>query len=729
MRELQRLQMGAGNKTLSKATAVVKSLRTPKANLGKIEFLACVTAFLLMLLTIFGTSRRQLNNQRLRSLLWAAYTLTSYLIVYTLGLMTEASFQNELLPVWAIFLMIFFGSSDSYSVHSLEDCERWKNYVWQYAIEITGVAFLFVMSGITLPMISVLILCLIVPLKAFRRAASLKIASGYGRQMTTKLIADYMSTEHRSEGDLDPSQMRGYKYVVRVGNINTLSLKMFKERQAAARWEAPDYGKPLEITDRVVTIEKVWKCQGWLLRSGGGDKDSKLKDICLSFSFCKLLRIKFSDYSLTKQAHQKAWKLIQHLYAEENGSERLFRIVELELSFLFDIFYTKYPTIFQRFGWKIKVIELLLLVIGVPVTIGLCFPWYDSNGPQDEVQLATAGGLSIDFLVTILILLIFTCGELIQCFYMAVSDWAKVSLLCKYVRTNWWQENRWMEKLIGLICRTQLTEPWERKLHQFSLLESYDYTPPRWLYNIFTDFFMDPIRDGQTQSPPAELVREVKEAVFRSLMSNPGPLQNGEVSLIRNEVAHMLSWTLGLKTQTQVIIVWHIATSIFEHEAPTTDPSSNSHFLVATNLSKYLAYLVAFYPKLLPDHPYDSEYIFDGIVIEARHLLKGCKTLEERIKKLNKIGKTMDDNTCKVIIQGVQLGQQLLDVENEPNFVWKVLAEFWAELMVYVAPSNNAIAQAQHLAMGGEFVTHLWALVSHAGIEREPPDVDVTHFC
>ncbi|KAF8007735.1 hypothetical protein BT93_K1661 [Corymbia citriodora subsp. variegata] len=696
MRDLQRLQMGAGNKTLSKATAIVKSLRTPKVNLAKIEFLACVTAFLLMLLTISGTSRRRINNQKLRSLLWAAYTLTSYLIVYTLGLMTEASFRNELLPVWAIFLMIFFGSSDSYSVHSLEDCEQWKNYVWQYAIKITGVLLLLVMSGITLPMISVLTLCLIVPLKVIRRAASLKIASGYGRQMSTKLIADYMSTEHQtSEGDLDPSQMRGYNYVVRVGKTSLMSIKMFKEREAAARLEAPNYRKPLEITDRIVTIEKVWNCQGWLLRSDGGDKDSKLKDICLSFALYKLLRLKFSDYSLPKQAHEKAWKLIQHLYAEGNGCERAFRVVELELSFLFDSFYTKYLTIFQPFG--------------------LCFPWYNSKEPQHEVQLATAGGLSIDFLVTVLILLIFTCGELVQCFFMAISDWMKVTLLCKYVRTSSWHEKRWMEKLIGLICRVQLTEPWERKLHQYSLLESYDYTPPRWLYNIFTDLFMDPIRDGQKQSPPVELVLEVKKAVFRSLMSNTEALQNGEASLIRNEVAHKFLWACKLETQTQVIMVWHVASWIFEHMVPISD----SNFRVAIMLSKYLAYLVAFYPKLLPDHPYDSEYIFDGIIIEARHLLKGCKTIEERIRKLNKIGETRNDYD-KVIIQGAQLGQQLLDVENEPKFIWKVLAEFWAELMVYVAPSNNAIEHAQHLAKGGEFVTHLWALVSHAGIEREP---------
>ncbi|XP_010039655.2 uncharacterized protein LOC104428354 [Eucalyptus grandis] len=718
MRDLQRLEVGGGSKNLSEATAVMKNLRTPKANLAKIEVLACVTAFLLMLITIFGSSRRRHNSQGLRILLWAIYTLSSYLIVYTLGLMTEASFRNTLLPIWAIFLMIFFGSSDSYSVHSLEDCERWKNYVWQYVIKITGVSFLLVMSGITLPMFSFLILCLIVPLKVIRRAASLKIASGYGRQMNTKSIADYMISEHQSsEDDLDPSQMRGYNYVVKVEKTCPTSVQKWKEREAAPRWEAQNYRKPLEITDRVVTVEKVWKCQGWLLRSGGGDKDSKLKDICLSFSLYKLLRLKFSDYSLPKRAHEKAWKLIQYLYAEGNGYERVFRVVELELSFLYDSFYTKYLTIFQTLAWRTRVIELLLLVIGVPVTIGLCFPWYDSNRPQDEVQLATTGGLSIDFLVTVLILLTFVCVELVQCCFMVVSDWTKVALLCKYVRTNSWQESKLMEKLIGLICWTPIPMPWERKLHQYSLLESYDYTPSRWLYNIFTELFMDPIRDGQTQSKPANLSSDVKKAVFRSLMSNREALQNGEASLIRNEVEPKFSWACRLGTKTQVIFVWHIATRIFEHTVPISDPNSKSNFLVATNLSKYLAYLVAFYPKLLPDHSYDSEFVFDEIIIEARYLLKGCKTIEERIQRLNKRSNKMND-TNKVMIQGVRLGQQLLDVENEPNFIWKVLAEFWAELMVYVAPSDNAMAHARHLAMGGEFVTHLWALVSHAGIER-----------
>ncbi|KAF8029632.1 hypothetical protein BT93_E2144 [Corymbia citriodora subsp. variegata] len=719
MRDLQRRQMGVVNKTLHGATEIMKNFGTPKASLAKIELLVGLTAFLLFSLVIFGSSRRRCNNPTLRGLLWAAYTLSSYLIAYTLGLMTEASFQNELFPVWAILLMIFFGSADSCSAYSLEDCEQWRNYAWQCLIKSTGVAILLIIYGIRWPMAMVLFfLILILPLKFGDRGSALNVASGHGRQRVAKLMADYMSSEHQSsEGNIDLIHMRGYKYVVRGEELMVFT-KLGK--RAAAEPKTPSYRRSLKITDGVITIEKVWNCRGWLLRSGGGDEDSKLKDICLSFSLCKLLYLRCCGYSLPKQAHEKLWKLIQHLYAEGNGYERAFKVVELELSFLFDRFYTNYPIVFLPCRWLKKLMEILLLIIGSLMAIGLYGQLYILNSNQDEVHLATADGLSIDFLVTALILIVYICVELVQLFFMAISDWAKVSLLCKYVHNQSWHNRKRVGKLIRLICRTQLLKPWERKLGQYSLLESYDYTPSRWLYSNFTAPFIDPTREGQKQSTPAKLSSEVKQAVFHSLMSSyPRVLENGRASLRLNKVEHKLSWACGLETQTQVIIVWHIATSICEHEhrGPISDPN----FYVATHLSKYLAYLVVFSPKLLPDHPGDAEYIFYQIIYELRALLEGRNTKEERIQKLKEIGETRDENgTWSVISQGARLGQQLLKGKGGPKFIWKVLAEFWAELMVYVAPSDNAKAHIEHLAMGGEFVTHLWALVSHAGIEREP---------
>ena len=37
-------------------------------------------------------------------------------------------------------------------------------------------------------------------------------------------------------------------------------------------------------------------------------------------------------------------------------------------------------------------------------------------------------------------------------------------------------------------------------------------------------------------------------------------------------------------------------------------------------------------------------------------------------------------------------------------------------MMLFVAPSDDTTVHAEHLTKGGEFVTHLWALLSHAGI-------------
>lgn len=52
----------------------------------------------------------------------------------------------------------------------------------------------------------------------------------------------------------------------------------------------------------------------------------------------------------------------------------------------------------------------------------------------------------------------------------------------------------------------------------------------------------------------------------------------------------------------------------------------------------------------------------------------------------------------------------------------KLIKKFWVELMLFVAPSHDETADAEHLATGREFVTHLWA---HAGKLKRNPAQDV----
>ncbi|KAF8025535.1 hypothetical protein BT93_F2387 [Corymbia citriodora subsp. variegata] len=111
-----------------------------KQMLVKIELLVIIIAILLLFLATFGSCRRRCSSGVFRLVIFAAYTLSTYIFTYALGLMQDAPFYNELFPVWAVFLVIILGSTDSISAYSLEDNERWKSYNWQAYIKIDLVA-------------------------------------------------------------------------------------------------------------------------------------------------------------------------------------------------------------------------------------------------------------------------------------------------------------------------------------------------------------------------------------------------------------------------------------------------------------------------------------------------------------------------------------------------------------------------------------------------------------
>lgn len=377
-----------------------------------------------------------------------------------------------------------------------------------------------------------------------------------------------------------------------------------------------------------------------------------------------------------------------------------------------------YGVIFQPGWWLDKLLEFMYVVMGIWATTSLLKHY---KRPTGNCRLAALpNGLSVDVLVTSVMIILFIIVELMQFFFMAFSEWAKVIWICKYVQKKSWQVNVRIERMNRAICGVWLLKLWERKLRQYSLLESYLHKPSRLLNNEVMAAYIDQTRDGQKQSTPIKLPKEVKQAVFDALKSVSQPdmpikLESGKASLRENDASKKLLWACEFETETQVIMVWHIATSFCEHEKPVTSDSPD--FLVATSLCKYLAYWVAFAPRLLPDHPYDAEHVFDQVIIEARISFGECKKTEDQIRKI-KNGACMSEES--VINRGIRLMNQIVDERQDDETIWKILAKFCVEMMLYVAPSDNVRAHAEHLARGGEFVTHLWALLSHAGIKRPP---------
>ncbi|GAB4826664.1 hypothetical protein Ancab_033560, partial [Ancistrocladus abbreviatus] len=127
--------------------------------------------------------------------------------------------------------------------------------------------------------------------------------------------------------------------------------------------------------------------------------------------------------------------------------------------------------------------------------------------------------------------------------------------------------------------------------------------------------------------------------------------------------------------------------------------ASSDNFHMATVLSKYCAYFVAFSPELFPNHVNISGVIYHHhLYSEAKKLFKGCNFLNG--SKYKKLMAVSEEHCLTILGKGGRLAQRLINEIGDEAKRWKVLADFWEELIVFLAPSESTIAHAEYLDMG-----------------------------
>lgn len=267
---------------------------------------------------------------------------------------------------------------------------------------------------------------------------------------------------------------------------------------------------------------------------------------------------------------------------------------------------------------------------------------------------------------------------------------------------------------------------WLNKLGQHSVIEGSQFlrhTKPNesWTRSIFESaaeyFRVSWANLVSTKGLHYVLLPEtLKFEIVSLLKSNTdGRLTNGSASLQRNGVFGLVSSTLHHETtQTEKMLIWHIATEYCRIALPD-EAGGDSQIVngeVATKLSCYCAYLMSEAPVLLPGSSVDTKFLFNHTMCEAREVL-GSKS-RDRVGLLEARAALLRTDHS-IFAEGLKLGAELGSIEDD-SLRWKAIAEFWIETILYVAPSDDAKAHMERLAQGGEFLTHLWALLTHAGI-------------
>jgi len=673
-----------------------------------------MVAFISMLLLhVLGSLRRLSSYGFLHSIVAGAYTLSYPLVSYIIGRMQSSDWYHVNFAVWAVFLLLLLSNTDSLTACRLSDIDNWKSIYVKHLFK--GFLMVYVVLkiyGREVPYLAPLsAILLVVVLKWYVMIASMRMVSKSYLSKNTKVVAEYMKHMDNNIGEpFDPVTMEGYRYMV-AGE------KYCRVKRPAAG------GKPWYEQDgpscskKVTTVEQIWQCKGRLLLHG--QRGKLLKDLCLSMALSKMLNRRFAGFELSEAELEKTHDFVfKGLLAGDKPHQRAFRVIEEELVFVHDLYYTRYSYL-DRKG---RFFALCLPVI----MFALC-SWLTYLLANAKVRRRGGGTLTISITVVMAFL------EAYQLYLYIASGWFKVALVRSYVTTPFLQRCRFLETITGLLLRFKGYRPWKGRLGQYCILRDLGSTSRvRNCLHYATLFLLDKTKKGRKSS--VRLSENVKKAIVDSLVRSNGQLTNGVASLkdngVHGELSRGCDATATDGTVTHTILVWHIATTLCEHHLADAHDREDDAVRTASTLSRYCLHLLAFAPNLLPDHSSESEYMLDRTLDEASVLLEKVKKLESScpLKKKKKLESRCeelmkysthdgdDGDEESLVKQGARLARRLIDDIPETKCRWKVLSDFWAEMMLYVSPSDDARAHLEALAKGGEFITHIWVLLTHAGV-------------
>ncbi|KAF8662252.1 hypothetical protein HU200_056454 [Digitaria exilis] len=530
----------------------------------------------------------------------------------------------------------------------------------------------------------------------------------------------------------------------------------------------------------IITVGKVWKLDednnNVLFTSP--DQVRRLKRLCLSFALFKLLRRKFEHLpAVTGEEADDCKDLIfrgllhnNHSSSNNGGNngisaaEELFQVINDEVIFLSEYYHSVVPVVLASPFFLLVNYFLVLFVVAIlcVMTVILCgngdvFYAFNSVVADNYTFHSGIGKIAIcliikaknspeaffsivDLSITILLFIIYFYEEIWEFFVFVLSNWFMVSLVCSYMaRPRQWRDSPYIRYAVHRIIwlRSKLNDGSSLSFRQLSVLSL------RWPLG------------AQLCSPfslllKKELVpRNLKESIVDRLMEHDRlagtvyyvPLTNGKSALHRNFLFDKLSWACQSDSVSEVFLTWHIATSILEvlvecsnDRQEEEDEAVASWRRAATWVSKYCAYLVIFHRELLPDNPEKAERVVDGMTAELAGIFWFWEFyLCSQLARVNKIMKAAAEGHSDgdpgqdgggVVRNGARLGRLLAEVAGSHGrgTVWKAVADVWTELVVFAAPSGEEERVKGHgdvLVQGGEFITVLWALATHAGVSRD----------
>ncbi|KAJ1256772.1 hypothetical protein BS78_K313700, partial [Paspalum vaginatum] len=487
----------------------------------RLDFLVLVVTVLFLVMFIMDIFRRHIHSTLMTAIFNILDGVSDSVLIYLMGAMQTAAIKNELYPVWMLVLVMFRYSTGFISAYGVPAGRRFMEV--RSVTNLVATASLNWKYGSRFQLPVWLLLSLQI-LRSFYIFISWMLAvNRIWLGWSSELISEYMSVDHDpSKWKLEeciPETMKGYKYLI-YGERFKIDKPLYAMRISNDPSVYPELRR-----SSLITLEKIWE------RWTGKD----IGDLSLAFALSRLLRCRLEDVTLDENIRHIYNRLVMKRIVEEMDCKRAFRIMELQLAFVNDYFNTRYPLIFWFGLWSLFPILL-----------------------HSATTVCVVCWLSVDNWEMVVYLL---------------SDWTRLLLVCMYasMEDNPRLRNGRLERLILSFFRSKVSSKrWHGVLDQYVFVQSYGDKQKFWnLAHKVTTGMVPKKGDGAELSSTIDVPEYVWPQVLEKLleiMRHDEPRPQGSAAPPADDLRHERHGCHLPKklTSSQVILVWHIATSICE---------------------------------------------------------------------------------------------------------------------------------------------------------------------
>ncbi|XP_047051191.1 uncharacterized protein LOC124656506 [Lolium rigidum] len=605
-------------------------------------------------------NRRRSGSTKLKVLLWLAYLLADSTATYTLGHLSIASAPHvhQLVAFWAPFLLLHLGGQDTITAYALEDNRLWLRHLQTLVVQVLGAAYVLYMhlSGSGALVAAAILMFAAGALKYGERIWALKCADNDGLNSYLKKYCD--------DRKFPPRIRRG----VRTSKLSFDDAKDDLESFA---------------TEEEMALHGAHTLLSLCVRAFINHPQSATDYICGSV-----------------------------FYFVHHSKENIYAVIEMELSLMYDIMYTKARVVHTWYGLCIRVVSLL----AIATTAVLVFCLVNLKDGYKRVDVA----ITCILLVGALLL------EVTSGFIAFGSTWTGYFLYSR----RWNLLHPVTASLRRLVVRAGIRQRWSetvRTVGQFNMLDFCTGDS----YNL-----------KKVPMRRAKISPQLKDLLLNELLriaDRHDGAEEGMYSLNQNTDLPVFEAEFDTR-----IVRWQIATDVI---LCSIDQDDQGDYQVAIkNLSDYMMFLLVKHPDMLPGHSRGHMYV-DALQWIARcnknverldkeasimrnykkpSITRGAQVAQYMTEKCHRPDDDSGENaTCN---HGVDIAKTLLQKGWDTRHLLGAIFGVWVEMLCYAGRHCSRDCHARKLSSGGEFLTVVWLLTAHLGIYeyakfREPPRV------